>query len=191
MKVLSVCGSLRAASLNAALLRTVARVSPAHIDVRACTGIGELPFFNPDLAPDLPTSVIHLRAQVARADALVIASPEYAHGMTGVIKNAMDWLVGFEPFRSKPVAIFNASPWSHLADASLKETLRAMSVDLVKAACIDLPLIGEHITELDMVRLPTIVQPVQAALGALHRHVSPSTVFQLNIPSQPQQFSTH
>lgn len=189
MKVLSVCGSLRAASLNAALLRTVARVSPAHIDVKACTGIGDLPFFNPDLAPDFPASVIRLRAQVARADALVIASPEYAHGMTGVIKNALDWLVGFEPFRSKPVAIFNASPWSHLADASLKETLRAMSADLVKAACIDLPLIGEHITELDMVRLPTIVQPVQAALRALHRHVSPSTACQLQPGFHPQLIS--
>lgn len=177
MKVLTLCGSLRAASLNAALLRTMGRVSPSHMDVLPCTGIGDLPLFNPDLSGRPPAAVAHLRAQIVWADALVIASPEYAHAVTGVIKNLLDWLVDFEPFQHKAVAVLNASPRARRADAVLKETLRSMSADIVPAACIDVPL-DERTTELEMVRQPVIAHPLQAALHALHRHTLSRTLLQ-------------
>jgi chromate reductase, NAD(P)H dehydrogenase (quinone) len=171
MKVLTLCGSLRAASLNAALLRTVARVSPSHMDVLPCTGIGDLPLFNPDLSESLPDSVVHVHTQIAWADALVIASPEYANAITGVIKNLLDWLVGFEPFQQKAVAVINAAPRARMADAALKAALQGMSANLVHAACIDVPLINELTTELEMVRQPVIAHPLQAALRTLQQHV--------------------
>ena len=64
-----------------------------------------------------------LLASLIASDALVIASPEYAHGVSGVIKNALDWMVGNESFVNKPVALFNTSPRAKHAQAALRETL--------------------------------------------------------------------
>ncbi|HTU68568.1 MAG TPA: NADPH-dependent FMN reductase [Steroidobacteraceae bacterium] len=138
--VLALCGSLRAASMNRALLEAAARLAPPGIEVRLFAGLGDLPLFNPDREADLPPPVRALHAQIEAADALLIASPEYAHGVTAVLKNALDWLVSFPPFVARPVAILNASPRSVHADAALREILVTMSADLVVDACRALPL---------------------------------------------------
>lgn len=117
MKVFAISGSLRAASLNTALLRTAQRLAPPEVEIRLCALAGELPLFNPDLQDSPPSSVQALQAQISAADALLIASPEYAHGVTGTIKNLLDWLVSFPPFVHKPVAVLNASTRAHHADA--------------------------------------------------------------------------
>jgi chromate reductase, NAD(P)H dehydrogenase (quinone) len=140
MIVLALCGSLRAASMNAALLRATARVAPVGMLVDIFPGLGDLPLFNPDIEFPSPQAVEGLHAAIAHCDALLIASPEYAHGVTGVLKNALDWLVSFERFIEKRVAIFNASPRSVHADAELREILSTMSARLVEAACLALPL---------------------------------------------------
>lgn len=174
MKILAICGSLRAASINAALLRTARRLAPPEIEVTLCSLLGELPLFNPDLEAALPASVALLHAQVAAADALLIASPEYAHGVTGVIKNMLDWLVSFEPFVNKPVAVLNASPRAHHADAALRETLKTMSAVIVETASISVPLLGSGIAEPAMASTPAIAQPLRDALAALRNALAPS-----------------
>lgn len=171
MKVLAISGSLRAASINSGLLRTVARLAPPEIEVSACIVVGELPLFNPDLETQVPPSVARLRAQVAAADALLIASPEYAHGVTGAIKNALDWLVSCEAFVNKPVAVLNASPRAHHADAALRETLKTMSAVIVEAASLTIPLLGTNIAEADMADTPAIAHAVREVLGALYAAV--------------------
>ncbi|MEO8153712.1 MAG: NADPH-dependent FMN reductase [Rhizobacter sp.] len=167
MKVLAISGSLRAVSVNSALLRAAARVSPADISVHVYAGIGALPLFNPDLESQVPDAVVKLRDAVASADALIFASPEYAHGVTGVMKNTLDWLVSFEPFAYKPVAIFNASPRSTYADPALRETLRTMSANLVEAACFSAQIVGARMGEDDMVNSAAMSQAISAALQAL------------------------
>ena len=147
VKVLALCGSLRAASLNAALLRASARLAPEGSTVSIFAGLADLPLFNPDLEADLPVPARRLQVAISDCDALLIASPEYAHGVTAVIKNALDWLVSFPPFVDKPVAIFNASPRSVHADAALRETLTTMSARIVAEACLALPLRSTGITE--------------------------------------------
>ncbi len=147
VNVLALCGSLRAASMNAALLRASARLAPDSTRVEIFSGLAELPLFNPDLEADMPAPARRLQAAISACDALLIASPEYAHGVTAVIKNALDWLVSFPPFVDKPVAIFNASPRSVHADAALRETLTTMSARLVSDACLALPLRSTGITE--------------------------------------------
>src|SRR5579872_2393862 len=142
MIVLGLCGSLRRASVNLALLRAAARLAPPGLELRVFGRLGELPLFNPDLEAELPPPVAALHGAVAAADALLIASPEYAHGVTGTIKNALDWLVAFEPFVGKPVAVLNASPRAHHADEALRETLRTMSARIVEEASLSLPLLG-------------------------------------------------
>jgi NAD(P)H-dependent FMN reductase len=167
VKVLALCGSLRAASLNSALLRATARLAPAGISVRVFPSLGSLPLFNPDLENDAPDVVVDFRAQIAGADALIIASPEYALGVTGTIKNALDWLVSFEPFANKPVAVFNASPRAHHADLALRETLKTMAALIVEPASITIPILGSQLNEDGMVSDASVAPRIRTALQAL------------------------
>jgi chromate reductase, NAD(P)H dehydrogenase (quinone) len=166
MNVLALCGSLRAASMNRTLLEACVRVAPPF-RVALFDAIGALPLFNPDLEGDLPAPVRALHAQIERTDALLIASPEYAHGVTGVLKNALDWLVSFPPFVDRPVAIFNASPRSVHADAALREILATMSAHLVTDACLALPLRGTRPTVDSIVAAHA--SEMRTALGHLAR----------------------
>ena len=123
IKILALSGSLRAASTNSMLLRAVAKLAPAGIEVLVFQGLGELPLFNPDLEAQPPANVTTFFQAVAEADALLIASPEYAHGVSGTIKNALDWLVGFEPFAAKFVGAF----WREETPRSISSTTQSSS----------------------------------------------------------------
>jgi chromate reductase, NAD(P)H dehydrogenase (quinone) len=108
-------------------------------------GLGDLPHFNPDLEPTEPPSVTDLRSQIAWSHGLIISSPEYAHGIPGVLKNALDWLVSGEEFVGKPIALFNASPRATHAQASLIEVVTTMSGRLVPEASITVSLLGKNL----------------------------------------------
>ena len=167
MKVLGISGSLRAASLNSALLRTAARIAPAGMHVSLLRGLGELPLFNPDLERCVPEAVLVLRREVDAADALLIASPEYARGVSGTIKNALDWLVSHEGFVGKPVALLNASPRAHHAQTALRETLRTMSAVLIEEASVAIPLLGAALDEEATGHATAVTIPLARALEAL------------------------
>jgi chromate reductase, NAD(P)H dehydrogenase (quinone) len=166
-RILGLAGSLRAASINAMLLRATARLAPTDIDVSIFNGLGDLPLFNPDLERSPPAKVLAFHRAVAEADALLFASPEYAHGVTGTIKNALDWLVGFEPFANKIVAVLNSSPRAHHADDALRETLRTMAAVIVESASITIPLLGAGLDESAMVATPSIAGAVRESLRTL------------------------
>ena len=170
MRVLAISGSLRASSINSALLRAAARLAPPEVQISLLCGAGELPLFNPELELLLPSAVVALHARILAADALLIASPEYAHGVTGTVKNILDWLVSFEPFVYKPVAVLNASPRAHHADSALRETLKTMSAVIVEAASVSIPL-GANLTENDMVESQLVSHAISASLSALYQAV--------------------
>lgn len=133
MNVLAISGSLRATSSNAALVRAAARLAPSSIVLETYDQLAALPHFSPDLdiAP-LPGSVAELRAAVGRCDGLLITTPEYAHGMPGSLKNALDWLVSATEPIDKPVLLISASPSGAAhAHAQFSEVLRTMSMRLV------------------------------------------------------------
>ena len=176
VNVLGVCGSLRAASLNAMLLRVARRLAPPQTRLNLYPGIGDLPLFNPDLEVCLPAPVLRWQSAVAMSDALLIASPEYAHGVTGTIKNALDWLVSFEPFVGKVVAVLNASPRAEHADMALRETLRTMAALIAERASVSLPVLGSGFSEQEMCDDPTIGSLVKSALAELHTAVISSSV---------------
>ena len=178
LNVLALCGSLRKASVNAALLRAAASLARPGADVEIADWLGRLPLFNPDLEDvvadvEVPRAVLALRLAVDAADAILIASPEYAHGISGTLKNALDWLVSFEPFIHKPVAVLNASPRAHHADDALRETLRTMSAVIVEEACVAIPLLGAHLDEDGMVAAPAVAAAVARALAALEAACAP------------------
>lgn len=145
MQLLAICGSLRAHSSNGELLRALANAAAPDVAVEIYEGLATLPHFNPDLDQDgmvLPAPVQELRRKIAGADGLVISSPEYAHGVPGSLKNALDWLVSGPEMVYKPIALLNPSPRSVHAQASIAETLRTMSTTLVDGACVALPISG-------------------------------------------------
>jgi chromate reductase len=95
LHILAISGSLRAASSNTAVLQAMAALAPADVTIAMYDRLADLPYFNPDLDREgdtPPASVGDLRAQIGRAEGIVICSPEYAHGVPGVLKNALDWL---------------------------------------------------------------------------------------------------
>ena len=167
MNVLAVAGSLRAASINAAFCRASSRLAPPGLHITVYAHLGSLPPFNPDLDARPPRAVAQFRAAIGGADALILASPEYARGMSGVMKNALDWLVSYEGFVGKPVAVINTSPRASHAYDSMLEVLKTMSATLVPEASIAVPLLGECITEDRMVGTPAIALQIRAALVAL------------------------
>lgn len=154
MNILALSGSLRAASENTRVLCALARIAPPHIGVRVYPGLGELPLFNPDIEFPNPHAVAELRQALCVADAIVIASPEYAHGVSGVIKNALDWMVGNESFVNKPVGLINAAPRAFHAYHALRETVTMMSARVIDAACITLALPVTALMEQEIAQHP-------------------------------------
>lgn len=110
MKILGVCGSLQAASKNLTLLTTAARLAPAAVELVLFDGIGALPHFNPDIEENAtPESVLRWRRALTESDALLIACPEYGFSLPGVVKNAIDWVIGSGELEGAVVAITAAS----------------------------------------------------------------------------------
>lgn len=149
VKIIAISGSLRAQSSNAALLRAAARVAPDGVQVEIYEGLGELPHFNPDLdaeGSEPPAAVRELRELLTGADAIVISSPEYAHGVPGSFKNMLDWLVSVGELVGKPVALWNASPaGGEYAQNAIMETLRTMNWRVVEAASRVKPFVRRKI----------------------------------------------
>ena len=104
--------------------------------------LGTLPIFNPDHTEHLPPAVAELRRLALACDGLIISSPEYAHGVPGGMKNALDWMVGWGELAYKPVALYNTSPYGEHARAALAEILVTMSLSIVPEAAFMLHLRG-------------------------------------------------
>lgn len=173
MDVLAISGSLRAGASNTALLEAAGQLAPAGVCVQLYEGLASLPHFNPDLeAPEaraLPAAVAGLRARVGRANALLLSTPEYAHGLPGAFKNALDWLVGSTEFPGKPVAFISPNARSTHAQAQLREVLTTMSARLVEGACAVVPLPRRDMTVADIVADGELSAALTVALAALAR----------------------
>ncbi|TFZ08990.1 NAD(P)H-dependent oxidoreductase [Ramlibacter humi] len=167
MKILALCGSLRRQSRSRALLQATRQLAGDRVAVDIFEGLGDLPLFNPDLEDDAPAAVRRFWQAVSDSDALLIASPEYAHGVTGTIKNALDWLVGYVPFAGKPVAVFNPSHRAEHADAALRETLATMAAPLVPGACVRIPVTAGDWDVEGICADPRLSAMIDAALQAI------------------------
>lgn len=142
IRILAISGSIRAASTNSALLRVAAQAAPEGVDVTLYEGLGRLPIFNPDHTEDLPPAAAELKRLTLGCDGLLISSPEYAHGVPGGMKNALDWMVGWGELAFKPVALYNTSPYGEHAKAALAEILVTMSLRIVPEAALTVHLRG-------------------------------------------------
>lgn len=132
MEVLAISGSLRRASHNGELLRAAALLLPPGAELVVWAGLREIPPYDADTDHTPPPAVLDLRAAIARADGLLVATPEYNHSIPGHLKNAFDWLsrpLATSPLKGKPAAVIGASTgmfgaiW---AQAELRKVLQAI-----------------------------------------------------------------
>jgi NAD(P)H-dependent FMN reductase len=170
VRIVALSGSLRRRSSNSALVDAVSRLAPEGVDISVFDKLGEIPPFNPDLdSEDPPEAVGGFRATLQGADAVLISSPEYAHGVPGVLKNALDWIVGSGELVGRPIALVNATARATHAWASLAETLTVMSARVIPDASLTIPLDGRKLDADGIVADPELGRLVSAAIDALVR----------------------
>ncbi|WP_309744379.1 NADPH-dependent FMN reductase [Chamaesiphon sp. OTE_20_metabat_361] len=176
LKILAISGSLRSSSSNTTILRAMRELVPADLQFSICEGIGDLPHFNPELDRDLALAPVQAwRDRISKADAVIFCTPEYAHGIPGVLKNALDWIVSSGEFMYKPTAVISASPapdGGAKATASLMQTLAVMMADLVPSICI--PAVSAKLNDRGEITDPQTLQSLQSLLKSLVEIVNKS-----------------
>lgn len=173
MNFLGLSGSLRAASTNSALLRAMRECAPEGCALSVYDGLGRLPIFNPDDELSPGEEVLRLKRMVSDADGLVIACPEYAHGVPGGLKNALDWLVSGEAAVGKPVMLVHASPRSRISRTALREILQTMSFNVFAGEEAEIGLLGKRPEEVAAILEQTQTRRLlQAALDRFRDFVT-------------------
>ncbi len=124
IKILAISGSTRKTSSNLNLIKAIADLASETFTVNIFERLSDLPHFNPDLDNEnIPEQVTDFRRQLREADGILICTPEYAIGVPGTLKNAIDWTVSSMEFSKKPVALITASLSGEKAHNSLLGTL--------------------------------------------------------------------
>jgi NAD(P)H-dependent FMN reductase len=167
MRLLAISGSLRAVSTNTALLQAAMLLAPEGVEIELYDGLARLPHFNPDLDVEpAPPEVSAWREKIRQADGLLISSPEYARGIPGSFKNALDWLVSHDGFPDKPVAFFHASERAVASQAAMHLVFQTMSARIVEEATITVPLLGKQTDAKVLAADPEMGAKIRGALDA-------------------------
>jgi chromate reductase len=176
VRVLAISGSLRRTSSNLALIGAAVRLAPRTVEISIYRALEEIPPFNPDLDGDnAPEAVLSLRATLQACDAVLISSPEYAHGVSGVLKNALDWVVSSGELVDKPIALIKASARAKHAWSSLAETVAVMSAHVIRDASITIPLDGRGLDTNGIVGDRDLSTALTSAIEALARAAQQTT----------------
>lgn len=143
MQVLAISGSIRAGSYNTALLKAATRFAPENMNVVLFEELANIAIFQPDSAEEeRPKAVKRLGTLIDKVDGIILGTPEYAHGIPGVLKNVLDWLVASGELVLKPVAVTSVST-SGLGGArshdALVRVLTAMNANVVVDASLNVP----------------------------------------------------
>jgi chromate reductase, NAD(P)H dehydrogenase (quinone) len=171
IKMLAISGSLRTHSTNSAILQAIVGLAADRVNISIYRGIGELPHFNPELDRDCQiSSVRDWRNQLHKSDAVLFCTPEYAHGVPGALKNALDWIVSSGEFMHKPTAVISASPspdGGDKANASLVQTLRVMMAEIVDGTTLCIPAVSAKFNDRDEVTDPTTERALRSLIDTL------------------------
>jgi chromate reductase, NAD(P)H dehydrogenase (quinone) len=130
IKILAIPGSLRANSSSHQILNAVIDMAPSNVSIEIFDGVGKLPHFND--AEEAGKEVIEFRSKIKNADAVLICTPEYAFGVPGSLKNALDWTVSSGEFIDKPVGLITASSSGEKGHAALLLILTAISAKIIQ-----------------------------------------------------------
>ncbi|VAW60889.1 NADPH-dependent FMN reductase [hydrothermal vent metagenome] len=172
IRILAVSGSLREKSYNTALINAVAKLAPNDIEVLVFDDMNSIPLFNPDRENENISAVTNLKKALKKSNGLLISSPEYAHGISGVLKNALDWLVSGDEFPYIPVALANTSPRASHAQTALREVISTMSGVIIENASITVALLGTELDENGIINNSEISQHIIEKLNIFKTHIT-------------------
>ncbi|MBP2282399.1 NAD(P)H-dependent FMN reductase [Flavobacterium sp. CG_23.5] len=167
--IIAISGSLKSTSANTNILRAMAKIAPENVIVKIVEGLDQLPHFNPETSEEMP-AVTHFRNQIKAADGVIFSTPEYAFGVPGVLKNALDWLVSSGELNDKSVAAISVSPMHTGGDkalASLMLTLSALGTNTPQNSSLAIGTIKSKVNELGVITNPETLQELKAVLTAL------------------------
>lgn len=140
IKILGISGSLRSNSSNTNILKSIAGFNPDEVEFVIFEGLDQLPHFNPGQEEN--KAVRNFKTAISNAAAVIFCTPEYAFGVPGVLKNALDWTVSTGELNDKPVSVISASPLNSGGDkalASLLLTLTALGTKRNDASALSIP----------------------------------------------------
>jgi NAD(P)H-dependent FMN reductase len=138
-KILAIPGSLRPNSSSNLILRKIISVASEEVIIEVFDGVGSIPHFNDP--EEIPPVVIDFKAKIAGADAVLICTPEYAFGIPGSLKNALDWTVSSGEFIDKPVGVVTASSQGEKGHAALILVLTAIAAKVIDDATLLIPFV--------------------------------------------------
>ena len=142
INILAISGSLRENSSNSNILRMMASIAPPDVQIELYEGLGTLPHFDPGLDDENSSSTVQdFRQRLAQADGVIICTPEYAFGVPGSLKNALDWTVSSGEFTGKHVAVITASLGGDKAHAALLQIFTALSSKIAERSTLLIPFI--------------------------------------------------
>lgn len=174
INILAISGSLRADSFNSTILKAMLNMAPAEVKITIYTSLDELPFFSSerDNENQNPTVDI-LRKQIAAADGVLISTPEYAFGVPGVLKNALDWLVSSGELNEKPVFSISASPLNSAGEKALASLLLTLvALGTTEAGRLSIPNIKNKINAnkeiIDAETVKALELALQKLVKAIH-----------------------
>lgn len=168
--VIAIPGSTRVRSTHLNLIRTITQLAAGTFNVKPYIGIEELPHFNPDLDNDAPPErVAEFRNQLREADGILICTPEYAMGVPGTLKNAIDWTVSSAEFYHKPTALITASSQGYKGHAALMETLNILGCIITDETQLIVPFIKTKIAPDGTITDNGTLDEVKGLIDAFHR----------------------
>ena len=169
--LLLICGSVRAGSTNAAVLRTAGVLAPAGVAVATYDEVASLPHFNPDDdGENPPAAVAQLRTRLGQSGALLFCTPEYAGALPGTFKDLLDWLVSGGEMSGKPVGWVNCSrgpTGAAGAYAELRTVLTHTGSVIIEQACAQVPVARTEVAADGLVHDPAIRSQLAGVMAAL------------------------
>ncbi|HEY9008532.1 MAG TPA: NAD(P)H-dependent oxidoreductase [Ohtaekwangia sp.] len=164
-RIFAISGSLRAQSSTQYIIQVFRKFVPDAYEFIVYDGLASLPHFNDAEAPD--TSVLSLRKLLAEADGVLICTPEYAFGVPGSLKNALDWTVSSGELVNKPTALITAATSGEHAHASLLLTLSALSATIADEARLLIPYVRAKLDKQGLVKDTDTLQAIESVCKAL------------------------
>lgn len=171
-KILAILGSTRKNSVNLSLVNAIMELYPDSLNFDVFDRISDIPHFNPDLDSDNPPKAVSdFRKKLHESDGVLICTPEYAMGVPGSLKNALDWTVSTVEFSHKPVALITASTSGQKGHLALMETLKVIESDIPENSQLVIPFIKTKVKYDKIIDSDTLKQ-VQILMDSLIRTIN-------------------
>jgi chromate reductase, NAD(P)H dehydrogenase (quinone) len=165
INILAIPGSLRANSSSNKILSAVISMAPTEVSIELFEGLGDLPHFND--SDEVDPRVEEFRIKIKTADAVLICTPEYAFGVPGSLKNALDWTVASGEFIDKPVGVITASSQGEKGHAALLLILTAVSSKVIYDATLLISFVRSKLDHEGRINDPQVSNELNRVLHEL------------------------